>query len=165
MAYWAAAQTQAQHEAVAQHFLGLAGFECYLPRLRVPRVKRGRKIETRPPLFPGYVFVSIANGCWWSARWCPHVVRLVSAGDGPAHVADAIVDELKGRERGGLIDLPKPPGLQAGDRVRILSGPFAGHFGLFAGMKPRERVEVLLTILGGQVRAELAKAAVEPVRS
>ena len=164
MAYWAAAQTQAQHEAAAQHFLGLHGFECYLPRLRVPRVRRGRKIETRPVLFPGYVFVSITNG-WWQARWCPHVVRLVSAGDGPAHVADAIVDELRGRERNGLIDLPKPPGLHPGDRVRILRGPFAGHFGLFAGMKPHERVEVLLMILGGQARVELARGAIEPVRS
>jgi hypothetical protein len=32
-------------------------------------------------------------------------------------------------------------------------------------MKPRERVEVLLMILGGQARVELAKAAIEPVRS
>jgi transcriptional antiterminator RfaH len=162
MAYWAAAQTQAQHEAAAQHFLGLAGFESYLPRLRMPRVRHGRKIETKPPLFPSYLFVRITNG-WWSARWCPHVIRLVASGDGPAHVADAIVDELKGRERGGLIDLPKPPGLRAGDQVRILSGPFAGHLGLFVGMKPHQRVEVLLMILGGQARVELAKAAIEPV--
>jgi transcriptional antiterminator RfaH len=164
MAYWAAAQTVAQHEGAAQHFLGLAGYESYLPRLRVPRVRCGRKIETRPPLFPSYLFVRIVNG-WWSARWCPHVIRLVAAGDGPAHVADAIVAELKGRERGGLIDLPKSSGLHAGDRVRILNGPFAGHFGLFASMKPRERVEVLLTILGGQSRVELAKSAIEAVRS
>ena len=163
MAYWAAAQTVAQHEAAAQHFLGLAGFESYLPRLRVPRVRRGRKIETRPPLFPSYLFVRIVNG-WWSARWCPHVIRLVAAGDGPAHVADAIVDELKGRERGGLIDLPKPPGLRAGDRVRILSGPFAGHLGLYAGMKPRERVEVLLQLLGSMQRVTLSRGAIELTR-
>lgn len=157
MAYWVAAQTVAQHEAAAQHFLSLAGYESYLPRLRMPRVRHGRKIETRPPLFPGYVFVPITNG-WWTARWCPHVIRLVAAGDGPAHVADAIVDELRGRERNGLIDLPKPSGLCAGDRVRILSGPFAGHFGLFAGMKPRDRVEVLLALLGGCSRVLLPES-------
>ena len=163
MAYWAAAQTMAQHEAAAQHFLGLAGFESYLPRLRVSRVRRGRKIETRPPLFPSYLFVQITNG-WWSARWCPGVMRLLTAGDAPMPVPDALIAEIRSRERGGLVELPKPPGLRAGDRVRILAGPFCGHLGLYAAMKPHERVEVLLQLLGAAQRVTLPKGDIEPVR-
>ena len=45
-----------------------------------------------------------------------------------------------------------------------MHGPFAGHVGLYAGMKPRERVEVLLAILGGAQRVTLAADAVEQVR-
>jgi hypothetical protein len=45
-----------------------------------------------------------------------------------------------------------------------LHGPLAGQVGLFAGMKPRERVAVLLTLLGSTRRIELAAAAVERVR-
>jgi hypothetical protein len=44
----------------------------------------------------------------------------------------------------------------------VLHGPLAGHVGLYAGMKPRERVEVLLAILGGAQRVTLAADAVEP---
>jgi len=48
-------------------------------------------------------------------------------------------------------------------RTPLLAGPFAGHIGLYAGMKPRERIEVLLTILGGSRRMTLAADAVEAV--
>jgi len=159
--YWACAQTEPRREAAAQHLLGLAGYQTYLPRLRLLRPSRGgRKIETRPVLFPSYLFVWIAAG-WWTARWCPHVVRLLTAGDGPMHVPAAVVDEIKARERDGLVELPKPPGLKPGDRVRVLAGPFEGHLALYSGMRPRERVLVLLALLGSERLVELAKDAVE----
>jgi transcriptional antiterminator RfaH len=98
---------------------------------------------------------------WHAARWAPGVVRLVMNGVGPAAVPDGIISDLRARETGGLIDLPKPPKFRTGDRVRVTQGPFAGHVGLYAGMKPRERVEVLLRILGGSQRVTLAADAVE----
>ena len=76
----------------------------------------------------------------------------------PARVADQIIDDLRKREQ-----LPKRPALQPGDQVRILQGPFAGQLGLYAGIRPHERVLVLLQLLGGQQRVELPKADVEAV--
>jgi hypothetical protein len=35
--FWACARTESKRELVAQHFLGLAGFETYLPRVRERR--------------------------------------------------------------------------------------------------------------------------------
>ena len=81
----------------------------------------------------------------------------------PARVADQIIDDLRKRERNGLIELPKRPALQPGDQVQILQGPFAGQLGPYAGMRPHERVLVLLALFGGQQRVELAKDAVETV--
>ena len=163
MPYWACAQVQPHQERAAQHFLGLAGFECYCPRLRVVRRSHGRRIETRPCLFPSYVFVAIVSG-WWSARWCPHVVRLILNGATPAHVPDSAIQEIRDREVGGLIELAPPPALRRGARVRILRGPFSGHLAIFADMKPRERVEILLQLLGGEQRVTLAKKDIEVVR-
>ena len=82
-------------------------------------------------------------------------------GIGPAAVPEAVIEDLKGSETGGLIDLPRPPKFRPGDRLRVMHGPFAGHVGLYAGMKPRERVEVLLAILGGSQRVTLAADSVE----
>jgi len=63
----------------------------------------------------------------------------------------------------GLIELASPPALRRGARVRILRGPFSGHLAIFAD-KPRERVEILLQLLGGEQRVTLPKDAVEVVR-
>jgi transcriptional antiterminator RfaH len=88
-------------------------------------------------------------------------VRIVLAGGVPAVVPEGVIMALKARETGGLIDLPRPPKFHPGDRVRVLHGPFAGLTGLYHGQKPRERVEVLLAILGGAQRVTLAADAVE----
>jgi transcriptional antiterminator RfaH len=162
MPYWAAAQLQAQRTGIAQVCLRQAGYEIYVPRLREPRTAHGRKVTRTPLLFPGYLFVWIELQ-WHAARWSPGVVRLVMNGAGPAAVPEGVIADLKGRETGGLIDLPQPPKFRTGDRLRVTSGPFAGHVGLYAGMRPRERVEVLLAILGGSQRVTLAVDAVEAV--
>jgi transcriptional antiterminator RfaH len=158
---WACAQVEPQQERAAQHFLRLNGFESYCPRLRVTRRSHGRQIITKPPLFPSYVFVAVVNG-WWSARWCPHVVRLILNGVTPAVVPDHVIAEIQSRERGGLIELPRAAKFHPGDPVRITQGAFSGRLALYAGMKARQRIEVLLAILGGSQRVTLAADAVEP---
>ena len=60
--------------------------------------------------------------------------------------------ELRGRERDGLIELPKAPGLKPGDHVRIIAGPFSERLALYEGQTSHERVAVLLQFLGGRHR-------------
>jgi transcriptional antiterminator RfaH len=160
MPYWACARLMLRREQLALHCLGIAGYTVYLPRLRERRISHGRRVEVRPPLFPGYCFVLITLQ-WHSARWAPGTLGLIMDGVGPATVPDSVISGLKARERGGLIDLPRSPKFRTGDRVRVIHGPFAGHVGLYAGMRPRERVEVLLRLLGGAQRVTLAANSVE----
>jgi transcriptional antiterminator RfaH len=163
MAYWAVARLEPHRERLALHCLGLAGFETYFPRLREKRMSHGRRIEVRPPLFPGYCFLTI-EAQWHAARWSVGILGLIMDGIRPAKVADSVIEEIRSRERGGLVELPRRDGLKAGDQVRILAGPFEGHLGLYAGMRPHERVLVLLALLGGQQRVELPKDSIEAVR-
>ena len=129
MAFWACAQLQPQRERLALHCLALAGYDTYLPRLRQYRMSYGRRIETTPALFPGYAFVLIQLQ-WHAARWAPGVTRIVLDGAAPAKVPDGVIAEIRSRECGGLVDLPKPPIARPGAPVRVLRGPFAGHVGL-----------------------------------
>jgi transcriptional antiterminator RfaH len=161
MPYWTACRLQPRREALALHCLSLNGFETYYPRLRDRRVRFGRTIENRPALFPGYAFVLIVSQ-WYTARWSPGTIGLIMDGMRPARVPDEVIEEVRRREVNGLIELPKLP-LRRGARVRILHGPFRDHLAIFADMKPRQRVEVLLQLLGGEHRVELAKDAVEAV--
>jgi transcriptional antiterminator RfaH len=163
MPYWCAARLQPHREALALHCLGLGGFTVYYPRLRDQRFRHGRKVELRPPLFPGYAFISVVSS-WWAARWAAGVINLIMDGAAPARVPDAVIAEIRGREVGGLIELVPPASLRRGVRVRILRGPFSGHLAIFADMKPRQRVEILLQLLGGEQRMTLAKKDIEVVR-
>ena len=48
-------------------------------------------------------------------------------------------------------------------RVKVLQGPLQDQIGLLAALRPHERVLVLLQLLGGQQRVELARNAIEAI--
>jgi transcriptional antiterminator RfaH len=163
MSYWTAAQLQPRRQALALHMLAQENFTVYAPKLRERRTIRGRRADREAPLFPGYAFVLIRLQ-WHAARWCPGVVRLVMDGLQPARVPDVVIEEIRGRERNGAVELPRRL-LKPGDRVRLLAGPFQGHLAVYTGMTGPERVAVLLQILGGQQRVTLAQRDVEAIMS
>jgi transcriptional antiterminator RfaH len=160
--FWACAQLECHRERLALHCLGLAGFQTYMPRLRVKRLTRTRKVSmAMPALFPNYCFVLIELQ-WHAARWAPGVIRLVLDGVQPAKVPDGVIDGIRSRERDGLIDIAKPPQFVPGMRVRVLQGPLQHHIGLLTALRPHERVLVLLQLLGRQQRVELPAGDVVP---
>jgi len=162
--YWCCAQIEPYRERLALHCLRLNGFEVYCPRLREQvRNRGGRKIVRTPLLFPGYAFVLIVSA-WWDARWSAGVRRLVMEGEHPAHVPDAVIAEIRSRERNGLVELPKPRGLTPGMRVKVLQGPLREQIGLLAALRPHERVLVLLQLLGGERPVELARSSIEAIQ-
>jgi transcription antitermination factor NusG len=83
-------------------------------------------------------------------------------GVAPAVVPDPVIREIKSREtKNGLIELA--PRIRRGDPVRILRGPFEGQLAIYAGMKPRERIEVLLALLGTRRAVQMPRGDVEAV--
>jgi transcriptional antiterminator RfaH len=161
--YWAVAQLQPSRTALALNLLAKEGFTVYAPKVRERRLIRGRRTKVISALFPGYAFVRIALQ-WHAACWCPGVVRLVMDGLRPAKVPETVIEDIRDRERGGIIELPWR-GPKRGDRVRVLTGPFRGHRAIYAGMSGRERVAILLDILGGQQRVTLTERDVEVIGS
>ena len=71
---------------------------------------------------------------------------------------DRVITEIRSREgRDGLVVLPKPRGLQCGDRVLLLPVPLPVALASTMVSWPHERISVLLAFLGAQTRVELAK--------
>lgn len=92
----------------------------------------------------------------------PGIASLVMTAGVPARVPDRIIAELHQREnRRGLIELPR---LRPGDRIMVTRGPLEGLAGLCAGMTGRDRVLILLTLLGGARKVTLPAADVVAVR-
>jgi len=151
---WWVVQAESRTEHAVCALLARERYECYYPRIK----HRGRIA----PLFPGYMFVR-ATGQWYPVRWTNHVIRVLFAGDKPAQLHDKIIDEIRKREIGGFIKLPTPPQLRKGQHVRVIRGSFEGLLAVHQGMGSRERVWVLLNLMGQQVPVELPSRDLEPL--
>jgi transcription antitermination factor NusG len=161
--YWACARLEFGHERLGLDSLTRGGFEPYYPRIREHRrLRTGRKVVVTPALFNGYVFI-VVQAQWYAARWAPGIIGLVMDGVVPGRVPDWVIDDLRSRERDGCVMLDEEPRLRPDDPIRVTSGLFSGAMGLFVGMRPQQRVEVLLTFLGSQRSAVLQASAVERV--
>jgi transcriptional antiterminator RfaH len=155
---WYVVQTHVNAEAKAARNLLRQGFEIYLPRY-LKRRSHARKIEKVPvPLFPRYMFVwiDIATQRWRSVQSTFGVSHLVLNGSDPAPLAQQVIGCLRAREdASGYVQLEQRPKLALGAKVRVLAGVFADSLGLFDGMADRDRVAVLLDLLGRKVRITL----------
>jgi transcriptional antiterminator RfaH len=152
---WYVVQTQPHSEPKAVWHLERQGFGTYLPRYEKRR-RHARRIDTvAAPLFPRYLFVQIdlATQRWRSIQSTIGVSRLVCNGEDPAALADGVVDGLRRREDArGFVGLEPRPRFAIGEQVRIVDGLFARCLGLFDGVADRDRVAVLLDLLGRKVR-------------
>jgi transcriptional antiterminator RfaH len=115
------------------------------------------------PLFPGYIFVAIdlSKHRWRSVNGTFGVASLIMGGEQPAPVPSGVVEALVAScESSGVVRLDD--GLEIGQKVRILSGPFAQTLCRLAHLDDRGRVRVLLEIMGMEVAAQLDRSAIAP---
>jgi transcription elongation factor/antiterminator RfaH len=160
---WFLVHTQPKSERKAELHLGAQGFRTYLPQID-KTVRHARKLNTvRAPLFPGYLFIILDLGRdrWLSVRSTIGVSRLFTTQDGrPVPVPVGIVESLIERSDGGVARLDL--GLVKGQRVRILSGPFAEFVGTLERLDGAGRVQVLLGLMGTAVPVTLHRSALLP---
>jgi transcription elongation factor/antiterminator RfaH len=159
---WYVLHTRSRHEGVVAEQLGRKDLDVFLPRIKVRSRRRDRKAMIQVPLFPGYVFVR--------TDLHPHhhleivktagAVRLIGSHLGPVPVADETVDSLKIMVSA---ELPILTGsrLQPGDRVLVVSGPFAGVTGTFARYRGQGRVVVNIEALGQFAAVDVQEEDIE----
>jgi transcriptional antiterminator RfaH len=162
---WYVVHTHPRAEAKAALNLDRQGFTCYLPRY-LKRRRHARRVETVPaPLFPRYLFVALdlATQRWWPIRSTFGVSDLVYNGELPASIPSGIIQAIQGREdERGFVSLPRKR-FVPGDTVRIVDGVFSACLGLFEGMGDRQRVAVLLELMGRKVRVLMPEEALAAV--
>lgn len=155
MKRWYVAHTKAGAERLAEGNLNRQGFVTYLPRAqlrkRATRRKPGQGFIVTVPLFPRYIFVQLdlENAPWQAVNSTYGVGRLIAFGEKPAPVADAVIAEIREREReDGIIPLSDIVSFEPGEKVEITHGAFSDRTGIFKCRSDKERVVVLLNLLG-----------------
>jgi len=160
---WYVVHTQPHGEARALANLLRQGFAAYLPRYRGRRRHAGRVDAVAKPLFPRYLFVAmdVTRERWRAIHSTFGVSHLVCSGEAPTPVPPGVVEAIRGHEdKDGWILLGTPRAIAVGESVRVLDGAFVDQVGLFAAMTDDQRVDVLLDLLGRQVRVTLPARSV-----
>lgn len=154
MIHWYAVYTKPGQEGLAEGHLRRQGFETYLPRLATRRRHARKVTAVTVPMFPRYIFVrvDIETMPWRSINGTVGVSHLVSFGERPAKIADPVIAEIRAREdEDGLVRLPAAERFRPGEKVEIADGPMREIGGLFTAATEKERVVVLMSLLGRQV--------------
>ncbi|MDR3448862.1 MAG: transcription termination/antitermination NusG family protein [Alphaproteobacteria bacterium] len=159
---WFVVQALSKREASAQFQLSRQGFKTFLPVV-ARTTRHARKVSTvKLAAFPGYLFVKLDLQLdrWRSINGTIGVSRLVMGESAPLPVPAGIVETLLAyRDESGACRFDRD--LVAGQAVRVVSGPLSEALGILERLDGNGRVKVLLQILGGQVRATIACAALE----
>lgn len=156
MKQWYVAHTQPRMEELAKTHLERQSFAAYLP-CHLKRRSHARRVDlVAAPLFPRYIFVEmdLDMARWRAIHSTRGVQYLVCNGDSPVPVPLAIIEEIRNRQdENGFVRTVRPNEMKKGEPLNIVAGAFSGHSALFECLSDKERIVVLLSLLGRPVRA------------
>lgn len=152
---WYLVHTKPRQEDLALVNLERQGYMCYLPQIRIERVRRRRAAVVTEPMFPRYLFVRLDSSdqgkSWSPIRSTLGVSRLVRFGTRAATIDDVLIDWLRLREQA----MPTQALFQSGDSVIITDGPFAGIEAIYQTEDAEQRALILLEILSKPVSMQI----------
>lgn len=164
MKRWYVVNTLPHQEVRAETNLRQQGFRTWLPSIFRSR-RHARRIDTiRCPLFPGYLFVEldIEGESWSSINGTFGVRRLLCQRERPAAVPMPFIDALSATlDDQGSVAMPETQ-LRPGARVRMIAGPFVNCIGTLLSLAARDRVALLLNVLGQEVSTVVSRRILVP---
>ncbi|MDJ1007881.1 MAG: transcription termination/antitermination NusG family protein [Paracoccaceae bacterium] len=163
---WYALQLRPGGLERAQTNLARQGIGWLMPQRPRTTRRAGRHINVMRPLFPGYLFIErhADSPPWRTINSTYGVAKAVCLEPGrPAEVPRALIAVLKAAstEAGEYIGDPDP--FRPGDDVRVTAGPFANFIARVEAVPERDRIYVLLDMMGRDVRTTIRPGDLERV--
>ena len=158
MKQWFVVQTHAMAEVKAAFNLKRQGYSAYLPQYLKKRSHARRIDWVARPLFPCYLFVEmdVEAAQWQAIRSTIGVSHFICLGELPALVPEGIVEAIIAREdEKGHVVLSFGDLFKKGQEVEIMNGPMAYISAIFDCVVDKDRVFVLMDLLGRQVRVRV----------
>jgi len=158
---WFALRVRSRFEKVVALAARSKGFEDFLPLHRRRQRWSDRSKWLEVPLFPGYIFCRLNPEDRFSLLTIRGVMHIVGIGRIPEPVDE---QEIMAIQQAVCSDAPVEPWpfVEAGQRVRLSSGPLTGLEGILVSNEAQLRVVVGLTILKRSVAVKVERDWVEP---
>ncbi len=162
--FWFCVHARPKQESVTARMLrSEMRIEVFSPFVRFQRARRTGPAWVREALFPGYLFAKFSYPQQHrQIRATSGVATIVGFGGAPAIVSPEIIRSLREHvsdQETVVID----PEIRLGDEVNVIEGPFRGLRAVVTRVMPaRQRVGVLLEMLGMEREVEVSTAAILP---
>ena len=131
-------------------------FRVEVPQKTVTQLKGGKKQEKEEKIFPGYVLVEMImdEDSWYVVRHTAGVTKFVGSAKRPIPARDSEIKKIINRAAATTqkIELDVKPG----DKVRIISGPFADFVADIIEVYPdKSKLRANVSIFGRETPVEL----------
>lgn len=153
---WIALCTKPNQEQTAIVNIERQGFEAYCPSIMRTR-RHARKVDqVRRPLFPSYVFARLDGK---KLQWRPllstyGVQSVVRFSNKLGFMPDGLIEDLRDNEHAGNLQQLAAPKIRPGMQVKMMDGPFQDIIAKVLSLPEKDRVWLLLDIMGRQVRIQ-----------
>ena len=139
-------------------------FRVEVPQKTITQVKGGKKSEKEEKIFPGYVLVEMImdDDSWYVVRHTAGVTKFVGSAKKPIPAKDSEIKKIihRGQTQTPKIELD----VKVGDKVRIVSGPFAEFIGDITEVYPdKSKLRANVSIFGRETPVELEYKQIQKV--
>ncbi len=130
--------------------------EFYIPRIFTVTPKG--VIQKPEALFPGYGFVQLANTNLQALRNTLGLIAIIRFGDQLAIAKHSMITQFKELEYSSKIQPVAVKRLAKDDMVIVASGPFKGYLSKILTTPVKDRVTILISLLGSERTLTLSAA-------
>ncbi len=149
MKKWYLAYCKPKEEARARAHLEAQGIESYYPMVEIEKLRRGKRVPVREPMFPNYLFiyVDLEEVTPVTLKSTRGISRIIHFGREWTSISSQLVYQLMSRDdsdeaRASYASLPTQ-----GDKVLIESGPLAGFEAIYLEPDGDKRAILLVSLL------------------
>ena len=151
MKFWLVATYKINENKRLESNLSSQNFDYYLPKIKIKKPDSNLKKEV---LFPGYVFIKARFEDYSLIKYTKGIKKVVKFGKNIPRLTDYEVKSIKSIEK---LSNSKPiiPKINIGQEALVTDGPFKGTLVKIFSLPSKERIEVLLTILGSSRKVSI----------
>ena len=161
MKKWYLAYCKPKEEARARAHLAAQGVESYYPMVEIEKLRRGKRVPQREPMFPNYLFiyVDLEEVTPVTLKSTRGISRIIHFGSEWTPISNKLVYQLMSRDdsdeaRASYAKLPN-----AGDKVLIEEGPLAGFEAIYMEPDGEKRAILLVSLLNKETTSSFENHA------
>ncbi len=139
-------------------------FRVEVPQKTVTQIKNGKKHEKDEKIFPGYVLVEMImdEDSWYVVRHTAGVTKFVGSAKKPIPAKESEIKKIIHRSTSQVQKIELD--VKAGDKIRIISGPFADFVGDITEVYPdKAKLRVSVSVFGRETPVELEYKQIQKI--